>query len=497
MKLWDINTNKIYGEDVSISKLYFSREMTVSIEELSLKLFLENNRITQKNWEKSAIEFSDLKAIAIDHNSKVASLDDAASYLAKILQKCPQVHSVRWRVKNPEHLIEKIVRKRANGSEKYLSINTENYTEIITDLVGVRVLHLFKYEWVNIQKHILKHWKTEEPPIAYIRSGDEGEIIDSYKTNSCEVKNHPAGYRSIHYVISTQPTLNKVFSEIQVRTIFEEGWSEIDHRIRYPNFSDNELISYFLTIFNRMAGSADEMGSFVRNLTSEITIQELKIEEINREQELHLSKIEDINREQELHLSKIEELVSELSNEKNKNKNNDSKVNKLNLEIKKLRANSQTRPSSEYNSLLSGVFNSQLPNISSDNYASKLASMNARIFGGNSASELATVNARIFGGSSVSELASMNARIFGGRSESELASMEARNLGSNSTSERASMNARIFGGNSAPGLASVNTSLLSGKITSQKTEKEIPKVESEEEVNKSETSTKEKLKIEK
>lgn len=213
--------------------------------DLSLELFLENNRITHEDWEKAAIEFDDLKAIALDHAAKVTSLDDAASYLAKILQKCPQVHSVRWRVKNPEHLIEKIVRKRVLGSEKYLTINTENYTEIITDLIGVRVLHLFKYEWVNIQEHILAHWKTEEAPIAYIRSGDEGEIIESYKANSCEVKNHPVGYRSIHYVISTQPTLKKVFSEIQVRTIFEEGWSEIDHKIRYPNFSNNELISYF------------------------------------------------------------------------------------------------------------------------------------------------------------------------------------------------------------------------------------------------------------
>ncbi|MFT6910066.1 MAG: putative GTP pyrophosphokinase, partial [Oleiphilaceae bacterium] len=301
----------------------------MSILDLSLDVFLKKNRITQEDWVKAEIEFDYLKAIAVDHQTKVSSLDDTASYLAKILQKCPQVHSVRWRVKDPEHLIEKIVRKRVLGSEKYLKISTENYTEIITDLVGVRVLHLFKYEWVNIQEHILSHWKTEENPVAYIRAGDEGEIIDSYKTNLCDVKNHPAGYRSIHYVISTQPTLNKVFSEIQVRTIFEEGWSEIDHKIRYPNFSNNELISYFLTIFNRMAGSADEMGTFVRNLTSEITIQEFKMDEFNREQELHLSK--------------IEELALELSNEKNKNKNKGSKVKNLSNEINKLRVNSQAR----------------------------------------------------------------------------------------------------------------------------------------------------------
>lgn len=395
----------------------------MSIVDLSLECFLENNRISHQDWVKAAIEFDELKAIALDHAGKVTSLDEAASYLAKILQKCPQVHSVRWRVKDPEHLIEKIVRKRVIGSEKYLKINTENYTEIVTDLIGVRVLHLFKYEWINIQKHILDHWMTEESPIAYIRTGDEGEIIESYKANDCEVKNHPVGYRSIHYVISTQPTLKKVLSEIQVRTIFEEGWSEIDHKIRYPNFSNNELISYFLTIFNRMAGSADEMGTFVRNLTSEIAIQELKIDEINREQEHHLSK--------------IEELASELSNEKNKSKNKDSMLDNLNSEIKKLRVNAQSRTYSENSILATESFFEQPMRIRENDLsvnsilefermkANALAiqnsAMNTNMLGGNTAAKLAAMNTNILGGNTAAKLAAMNANILGANTAVKLA----------------------------------------------------------------------------
>jgi len=299
----------------------------MDLEETQFDTFLERNHICKEDWEKSNISFDDLLKIALDHESKARSLDQAAEFLAKTLQKCPQVHSVRWRVKDPEHLMEKIVRKRAVESDKYLKIDVNNYTEVVTDLVGVRALHLFKYEWINIQSHILENWEPVETPVAYIRSGDEGSIVESYSENNCEVKDHPAGYRSIHYVISTQPTLVKVFSEIQVRTIFEEGWSEIDHKIRYPNFNDNELISYFLTIFNRMAGSADEMGSFVRDLSSEISIQQFKLKQISNEQEDHLSKIED--------------LAAELSTEKKQNKTKDGKLKKLNEEIQKLRDNSK------------------------------------------------------------------------------------------------------------------------------------------------------------
>lgn len=47
----------------------------MSIVDLTLELFLENNRITQEDWEKAKIEFGELKAIALDHATKVASLD--------------------------------------------------------------------------------------------------------------------------------------------------------------------------------------------------------------------------------------------------------------------------------------------------------------------------------------------------------------------------------------------------------------------------------------
>lgn len=360
----------------------------MSLENLSLENFLKNNRISQDDWAKADIKFEKLKEIAIDHSMRAPNLDDAASHLAKILQKCPQVHSVRWRVKNPEHVIEKIVRKRVLKSKKYLTITLENYTEVLTDLVGVRVLHLFKYEWLDIQAHILNHWQTEERPVAYIRAGDEGEIVESYKTNSCDVKNHPAGYRSIHYVISTQPTIKKILSEIQVRTIFEEGWSEIDHEIRYPNFSDNELVSYFLTIFNRMAGSADEMGTFVRSLTSEMVSQEQRIDEISQEREQQVAKIKD--------------LTLELSSVKNNN------AEKLNQEVAKLAEMHSAALSSTYASKIAESFaNSSAVKLANSMHVNQSAVELARLHANSSAAKLARAHTSIFGNVSEKTLKKM------------------------------------------------------------------------------------------
>ena len=58
--------------------------------------------------------------------------------------------------------------------------------------------------------------------------------------------------------------------EIQVRTVFEEAWSEIDHIIRYPYDVDNPVLTEYLAIFNRIVGSADEMGMFIKKLKKEV-----------------------------------------------------------------------------------------------------------------------------------------------------------------------------------------------------------------------------------
>lgn len=293
------------------------------IQDVNEEEFKVFSNISKENWERANVTWDIIREIGIDHSKHSEHLTEAAAFFAKLLQKCENVHSVRWRVKNPFHVMEKVVRKRAEMVEKYQEINPDNYFNVITDLVGVRVLHLFKSEWEPIHSFITNNWKNMESPVAYIREGDQGDLIAAYREKGCEIKSHPAGYRSIHYVVSTQPTLRSIHSEIQVRTIFEEGWSEIDHSIRYPNFSDNKLVTYFLTIFNRMSGSADEMGSFVKSLAAEV--------------EFNKSAIADAVNKQEEHLSKIETLVGELEKTKSQSKTKDNDLEKLKLEIKNLR----------------------------------------------------------------------------------------------------------------------------------------------------------------
>lgn len=246
------------------------------------KKFLDNARVKFEDFEKANIDITLLMDIAEDYKKFSADFLQEAEYIAKKLQRCEYVHSVRWRVKDVNHLIEKIVRKRCENkvAKKYQEISIENYKSVLTDLIGVRAIHLFKDEWYGVHQHILSYWKPVENVAVYFRDGDN---IDMFKGHSCKTIKHKAGYRSIHYIIPVnQIDGSKIACEIQTRTLFEEGWSEIDHRVRYPNFLDDENLKKYLDIFNRLAGSADEMGSYVNALVGLININNDHSTKINQ-----------------------------------------------------------------------------------------------------------------------------------------------------------------------------------------------------------------------
>jgi len=251
--------------------------------------FLNKYNISQDEFNKSKLNWEDLVDIYNDYIPLKHEYESAAKAIVDILVKVKEVHSVRYRIKNEEHLIEKIIRNKIkDGRRRY---NLKNYKNKIDDIIGIRALHLFKSDWEKIDEVIVKNWDTKETPVANIRNGDSAELISKYIEKTYDVKLHPYGYRSVHYILETAPTKKKFVAELQVRTIFEEGWSEIDHLIRYPYDVDNKIFKPYLLMFNGLAGQADEMGTFILYLK----------EELNRMQE-----------EFELSISKREKTIEEL-----------------------------------------------------------------------------------------------------------------------------------------------------------------------------------------
>ena len=176
-----------------------------------------------------------------------------------MIQKCSYVHSLSYRVKDTSHLVEKIVRKNPDYLKKGDSLSKENYENHITDLMGIRILLLFKSDWIYVHDYLMDLYKDAlvEQPFAHIRKGDN----DSLYRGKVRIKDNKP-YRSVHYVIRTN---NGLGIEIQVRTLYEGAWSEIDHKLRYPYNLQNEMLRNYMDIMNRLTGVGDEMGTFINS----------------------------------------------------------------------------------------------------------------------------------------------------------------------------------------------------------------------------------------
>ncbi len=66
----------------------------------------------------------------------------------------------------------------------------------------------------------------------------------------------------MHYIIKYKG----IYLEIQVRTLFEEGWGEIDHAVVYPYYQNDKVLKEYTELLNRLSGLADEMSSFFNRL---------------------------------------------------------------------------------------------------------------------------------------------------------------------------------------------------------------------------------------
>lgn len=244
--------------------------------------FLKNYNIEQEDFEAADMPWEELASIYQDYQTIEGKLrgigkDFVYDYLYDIEKA--GIHSYRYRTKDPGHLLEKIIRKRNEHTERFEHLDRSNYHKYMTDLIGIRVFFLYREDWIHFHKYITSvfennpdlyvvdrirdfdanpgHYYIAERPKVYRRNGDSRIYDDSL----IEIKSDGI-YRSLHYIIKYKG----YYVEIQGRTLFEEGWSEIDHDIVYPYFKDDEMLKDFSTLLNRLSGMADEMSSYFRRM---------------------------------------------------------------------------------------------------------------------------------------------------------------------------------------------------------------------------------------
>jgi putative GTP pyrophosphokinase len=187
------------------------------------------------------------EAILVTFFQEKGNYKRLAEYIVDLIQDDPStpkesLHTIIYRLKDELRLIEKISKLNIARLEEGLQpITKKNYQECIGDLLGVRIICLRLSDVGKIEAYLKLLF--EENILHFIQGPDQKKsfILPDAPGSSIEdlTNLRYTGYSSIHYQIQlgencdAPAELKKLQVELQLRTILEEAWSEIDHKYRY------------------------------------------------------------------------------------------------------------------------------------------------------------------------------------------------------------------------------------------------------------------------
>lgn len=273
------------------------RRLCLKMKEKSV--FLKDHGITAKFEELETRDsklWDELCKIAEEYDKQKPYLEATMQGFINSIGFSKHIHSIRYRLKDTDSLIVKIIEKKFENTDpdsKYNHVTADNYYQIITDLIGVRIIIRYRYEWQEIHKLIWEKFYKEnkeyvidyekdyfsgkdifiaERPIVYYRHGENKKNYEVFGRDVFDIKLSDIGYSSIHYIIN----VNGTYIELQVRTIYDEAWSECDHDFVYKlNASPKKLVLKRCSkMLSDITGVADSLSTFIRDYYSDKILEE-------------------------------------------------------------------------------------------------------------------------------------------------------------------------------------------------------------------------------
>jgi putative GTP pyrophosphokinase len=172
------------------------------------------------------------------------------------------VHSIKARLKDPEHLRDKLERRVASlrRDQKPFDVEPENLLTQINDLAGIRILHLYTRQIARIDaalRNILDEQRFSLLEGPFARTWDD-ESRSFFAECGIATQESPSLYTSVHYVVGSA-SRTMITCEIQVRTLMEEVWGEVDHSMNYPHKVESLACREQLKVLARVTSSATRL----------------------------------------------------------------------------------------------------------------------------------------------------------------------------------------------------------------------------------------------
>jgi len=163
------------------------------------------------------------------------------------------------RIKRPESVVDKIFRKPSSFP---LGFAQESIRRM-HDALGARIVVYFLSNLPMVDRALrtseVLEISSSDPPVAYLSR----ELLDRFSLGHIIQQTKDSGYASIHYVVrlrsSVLPAEDRPWFEVQVRTLAEDVWGEIEHLLGYkPNKHTSFAVRKQFQIISSQLTAIDE-----------------------------------------------------------------------------------------------------------------------------------------------------------------------------------------------------------------------------------------------
>jgi len=163
------------------------------------------------------------------------------------------------RIKSPEKVLDKIFRKPDLFPD---GLSSKSIIQM-HDTIGVRVIVYFTSQLPLFDRELRSSGMIEisdqSPPEAYLNM----ELLERFGLRHIEQKSKESGYSSIHYTVrlknESHSASKQPYFEMQVRTLAQELWSELEHVLSYkPENRTHFSAKRRLQILSREVSAIDE-----------------------------------------------------------------------------------------------------------------------------------------------------------------------------------------------------------------------------------------------
>lgn len=177
------------------------------------------------------------------------------------------VHFTRHRVKAADSLRAKLERRvlseeamEDQSARDIDVIDESNLFEAITDLAGLRIIHLHTEQLIRMHPLILKILEREKytlagPPTAYCWDVEYRELFEDAGITT---RQRQSMYTTIHYDILAKRETG-IRCELQVRSLVDEVWAEVSHRVNYPSASPSATCRDQLKVLARLTSGCGRL----------------------------------------------------------------------------------------------------------------------------------------------------------------------------------------------------------------------------------------------